>query len=154
MMKTYSQKQGEIEKSWHLVDAKGLVLGRMAAIIASILKGKHKPTFTPHMDGGDHVIVINADHVHLTGAKMENKIYYRHTGYPGGIRSTTPKERIGNGQSDRIITDAVRRMLGRGPLGRARLRHLRVYPGDQHPHQSVSPTPLDIGALNSKNRQR
>lgn len=152
--KTYSPKASELEKTWYLVDAKGLVLGRMAAILARILKGKHKPTFTPHADNGDNIIVINADHVHLTGAKFAKKIYYRHTGYPGGLRETTARERFDAGYSDRVITDAVRRMLGRGPLSRQRLLHLKVYRGAEHPHASLKPQAYDIASLNPKNSLR
>ncbi|PPR63789.1 MAG: 50S ribosomal protein L13 [Alphaproteobacteria bacterium MarineAlpha4_Bin2] len=152
-MKTYSMKTSEIDKKHYVVDAEGLVLGRMAAVIASVLRGKNKPTFTPHMDCGDNVIVVNAEKVVLTGKKMTNKKYYRHTGYPGGIREKTPEKILEGGRPGEVIEKAVQRMLPKGPLGRKQLSNLRVYSGPEHPHEAQKPEPLDIGAMNSKNKR-
>jgi len=152
-MKTYSAKPTEIEKKWIEIDAAGLVVGRLASQIALILRGKHKPTFTPHMDCGDNVIVINADKVVLTGKKMTNKVYYRHTGYPGGIKETTPERIIAGKFPGRVIMKAVERMLPGGPLSRQQLTNLKVFAGPEHKHGAQNPTRLDIGARNSKNKQ-
>lgn len=152
-MKTYSMKASEIDKKHYVVDADGLVLGRMAAVIATVLRGKNKPTYTPHMDCGDHVIVINADKVVLTGKKMTDKIYYRHTGYPGGIREKTPEKILEGSKPGEVIEKAVQRMLPRGPLGRQQFSNLRVYAGPEHPHEAQQPEPLDIAAMNSKNKR-
>jgi large subunit ribosomal protein L13 len=150
-MKTYSAKPAEVEKKWVLIDAKGLVVGRLASIIALRLRGKHLPTFTPHVDCGDNVIVINADKVVLTGRKREQKVYYHHTGYPGGIKERTAKFILDGRFPERVVEKAVERMLPRGPLGRRQLGNLRVYKGAEHPHAAQSPVSLDIGALNRKN---
>jgi len=150
-MKTYSAKPHEIEKKWVLIDAEGAVLGRLAAFAASLLRGKHKPTFTPHMDDGDHVVVINADKVVLTGRKRENKIYYWHTGYPGGIKNRTAAQILDGKHPDRVVSKAVQRMLPRGPLGRKQFKNLRVYAGSEHPHEAQQPEVLDFAGLNSKN---
>jgi len=152
-MKTYSAKPTEIEKKWVLIDAAGLVVGRMASQIALILRGKHKPTFTPHMDCGDNVIVINAEKIVFTGKKMSDKKYYRHTGYPGGIKETTPARIIEGKFPGRVIMKAVERMLPGGPLSRKQLTNLKVYAGTEHPHGAQQPTALDIGARNSKNKR-
>ncbi len=152
-MKTFSAKPSDIEKKWFIVDAEGLVLGRMAAEIAKILRGKNKPIFTPHMDCGDNVIVINAEKVALTGKKFDNKIYYRHTGYPGGIKSTTPRRILEGKFPERVIEMAIQRMIPKGPLGRDQLRNLKVYAGTEHPHEGQKPEVLDIGAQNPKNRK-
>jgi len=152
-MKTFSAKPSDIEKKWFIVDAEGLVLGRMAAEIAKILRGKHKTIFTPHMDCGDNVIVINAEKVALTGKKFDNKIYYRHTGYPGGIKSTTPRRILEGKFPERVIEMAIQRMIPKGPLGRDQLRNLKVYAGTEHPHEGQKPVVLDIGAQNPKNRK-
>jgi len=152
-MKTFSAKPSDIEKKWFIVDAEGLVLGRMAAEIAKILRGKNKPIFTPHMDCGDNVIVINADKVALTGKKLDNKIYYRHTGYPGGIKSTTPRRILEGKFPERVVEKAVQRMIPKGPLGRDQLRNLKVYAGVDHPHEGQKPEVLDIGAQNPKNKK-
>ncbi|TDI61895.1 MAG: 50S ribosomal protein L13 [Alphaproteobacteria bacterium] len=152
-MKTFSAKPSDIEKKWFIVDAEGLVLGRMAAEIAKILRGKHKTIFTPHMDCGDNVIVINAEKVALTGKKFDNKIYYRHTGYPGGIKSTTPRRILEGKFPERVIEMAIQRMIPKGPLGRDQLRNLKVYAGTEHPHEGQKPEVLDIGAQNPKNRK-
>lgn len=150
-MKTYSAKPSEIHKKWYLVDAEGLVLGRMAAEIAKILRGKHKTTFTPHMDCGDNVIVINADKVHLTGNKMNDKLFFWHTGFPGGVKQRTPKQTLTGKYPERVIEKAVERMITRGPLGRQQMRNLKVYGGASHPHEAQQPEKLDLGARNRKN---
>ncbi|MFO7298031.1 MAG: 50S ribosomal protein L13 [Pseudomonadota bacterium] len=150
-MKTYVAKPGEVEKKWVLIDAKGLVVGRLASIIATRLKGKHKPTYTPHVDMGDNVIVVNADKVVFTGKKYTDKVYYRHTGYPGGIKARTPRMIMEGKHPERIIELAVSRMLSRGPLQRKLLRNLRVYKGPDHPHVAQNPEVLDVAKLNRKN---
>ncbi len=152
-MKTFSATPKDIEKKWILIDADGLVLGRLAAVVATRLRGKHKPTYTPHMDCGDNVIVINADKVALTGRKLTEKKYYRHTGYPGGIKETTPERIFTSKRPEQVVEKAVERMIPRGPLGRAQLRHLRVYAGAEHPHAGQSPEVLDVAAMNPKNRR-
>ncbi len=150
-MKTYSAKAGEIEKKWIVIDAEGVVLGRLAAIIAQRLRGKHKPGFTPHMDMGDNVIVVNADKVHLTGRKRAQKTYYWHTGYPGGIKERTANQVLEGKFPERVVSKAVERMMPGGPLSRQQLRHLRVYAGTEHPHAAQAPEALDVAALNRKN---
>ena len=150
-MRTYSAKPSEIEKKWVVVDAEGLVLGRLASIIANYLRGKHKPTFTPHMDCGDNVIVVNAEKVKLTGNKMTQKQYYWHTGHPGGIKSRRVDQVLGGAHPERVITKAVQRMIARGPLGRQQMSNLRVYAGAEHPHEAQQPQVLDVAAMNPKN---
>jgi len=150
-MKTYSAKASEIEKKWILIDAEGLVVGRLATVIAMRLRGKHKPTFTPHMDCGDNVIVINAAKVLLTGQKLKKKVYYHHTGYIGGIKERTAGAIMAGKFPERIVEKAVERMLPRGPLGRTQMGHLKVYPGVEHPHDAQQPEKLDVAALNPKN---
>ncbi len=150
-MKTYSAKTGEIEKKWVLIDAKGLVVGRLAAIIATRLRGKHLPTFTPNQDMGDNVIVINADKVKFTGKKLDDKRFYWHTGYPGGIKDRTMREMLEGRFPERVVENAVRRMMPGGPLTRAQLKNLRVYAGSEHPHEAQQPEVLDVAALNTKN---
>jgi large subunit ribosomal protein L13 len=149
-MKTYFAKPGELDKKWVLIDGQGLVVGRLASLIAMRLKGKHKATYTPHVDTGDNVIVINADKVVFTGAKTDDKLYYRHTGYPGGIKQTTPR-RLMEKFPERILTLAVGRMLRRGPLQRKLMRNLKVYKGAAHPHEAQQPELLDVKSLNRKN---
>ena len=149
--KTYSAKASEIEKKWLLIDAKGLVVGRLASIIALHLRGKHKPSYTPHMDDGDHVVVINADQVVLTGRKKDQKVYFHHTGFPGGIKERTAKFILEGRFPERVLEKAVERMLPRGPLGRKQLGNLRVYSGSEHPHTAQQPQTLDVAAMNSKN---
>ncbi|MDQ2954631.1 MAG: 50S ribosomal protein L13 [Pseudomonadota bacterium] len=151
-MSTYSAKAADIEKKWVMVDAQGLVVGRLASIIALRLRGKHKPTFTPHVDDGDNVIVINAAKIVLTGRKREKKVYHRHTGFIGGIKETSAKSILEGRFPERILEKAVERMLPRGPLGRKQLGNLRVYPGPDHPHEAQQPQMLDVGAMNRKNR--
>ena len=150
-MKTFSANPSNIEKKWILIDAEGLVLGRLASLIAMRLRGKHKATFTPHMDCGDNVIVINADKVKLTGRKYENKKYYWHTGHPGGIKERTARQIIEGRFPERVIQKAVQRMLPGGPLSRVQMSNLRVYGGAEHPHEAQSPEVLDVKSLNSKN---
>ena len=152
-MKTYSMKASEIDKKHYVVDAEGLVLGRMAAVIATVLRGKNKPTYTPHMDCGDHVIVINAEKIVLTGNKLTDKKYYRHTGYPGGIRERTPEKILESKRPGEVIEKAVQRMLPRGPLGRQQFSNLRVYVGSEHPHEAQQPETLDIAGMKSKNKR-
>lgn len=153
-MKTYSAKPADIEKSWVLIDAEGLVVGRLATIIANRLRGKHKPSFTPHMDCGDNVIVVNADKVVFTGNKRRDKTYYWHTGYPGGIKSRTADKILDGQHPERVIEKAVERMIPRGPLGRQQMKNLRVYAGSEHPHEAQQPEPLDLVAMNPKNAVR
>ncbi len=150
-MNTYSAKPTEIERNWCVIDAEGLVLGRMASIISMRLRGKHKPTFTPHMDCGDHIIVINADKVQLTGRKRTDKVYYRHTGYPGGIKSVTAGKVLEGEHPERVVIKAVERMVSRNPLGRQQMRKLHVYAGADHPHEAQNPEVLDVAAMNPKN---
>jgi len=150
-MKTYSAKPSEVDRKWLLIDAEGVVLGRLAVIVATFLRGKHKPIYTPHIDCGDHVIVINADKVRLTGNKMTDKIYHRHTGYPGGIKSTTPEKIFAGKHPERVVLKAVERMIPKGPLGRQQFTKLRVYASAQHPHESQKPEIIDVAAMNPKN---
>ena len=150
-MKTYVAKAGEVEKAWIVIDADGLVVGRLAALIATRLKGKHKAIYTPHVDCGDNVIVVNAEKVVFTGNKHEDKVYYRHTGYPGGIKTTTPRRIIEGKFPGRVIEKAVERMLKRGPLQRKLMRNLKIYAGGEHPHAAQSPAKIDIAKLNRKN---
>jgi large subunit ribosomal protein L13 len=152
-MKTYSAKASEIEKKWFVIDADGLVLGRLASQIARILRGKHKPTFTPHMDCGDNVIVVNAEKVKLTGRKLGDKVYYWHTGYPGGIKQRTAGQILEGKHPDRIIGKAVERMISRNRLGRQQMRNLRVYAGPEHPHEAQQPEVLDVASWNPKNKR-
>ena len=148
MKTTYIAKASEVEKKWFLIDADGLVLGRLATIIASRLRGKHKVTFTPHVDCGDNVIVINAEKVKLTGKKAEDKIFYWHTGYPGGIKGQTIGSRLTGKFPERVIEKAVERMITRGPLGRRQMGNLKVYAGAAHPHEAQNPVVLDVAAMN------
>jgi large subunit ribosomal protein L13 len=150
-MKTFSLKPAEVDKKWVLIDAKGLVVGRLASIIAMRLRGKHKASYTPHVDCGDNVIVINADKVVFTGRKREQKVYYHHTGYPGGIKERSAKAILDGRFPERVVEKAVERMLPRGPLFRKILGNLRVYKGEEHPHTAQQPEALDVAALNSKN---
>ncbi|MEN9707602.1 MAG: hypothetical protein RIQ68_10 [Pseudomonadota bacterium] len=149
--KTTSTKTAEVQKNWVLIDAEGLVVGRLATIIAMRLRGKHKPSYTPHMDDGDHIIVINADKVVLTGRKRDQKMYYHHTGFIGGIKERSAKFILEGRFPERIVEKAVERMLPRGPLGRQQLSNLRVYKGAEHPHVAQNPVTLDVASLNSKN---
>ena len=150
-MKTFSLKTADIQKKWVVIDAEGLVVGRLASIVAMRLRGKHKPTYTPHMDCGDNVVVINADKVKFTGRKREQKVYYHHTGYIGGIKERSAKAILEGKFPERIVEKAVQRMLPRGPLFRQIMGNLRVYKGGEHPHEAQQPEALDVGALNRKN---
>jgi large subunit ribosomal protein L13 len=149
--KTYSAKASDIEKKWILIDAKGLIVGRLASLVALRLRGKHKPTFTPHLDDGDNVIIINAEKVVLTGRKRDDKVYHHYTGYQGGIKERTARFLLEGKYPERVIEKAVERMLPRGPLGRRQLGNLRVYKGTEHPHAAQNPTVLDVASLNTKN---
>ncbi len=153
-MKTYSAKAKEIEKKWLLVDADGLVVGRAATIIANRLRGKHKSTFTPHMDCGDHVIVVNAEKVVLTGNKRKDKTYYWHTGFPGGIKERKAHQILDGKFPERVLEAAVKRMLPGGPLKRMQMTYLRIYKGPSHPHEAQNPEKLDIKSMNPKNSLR
>ena len=151
-MTTYAAKPAEVEKKWVMIDATGLVVGRLASIIALRLRGKHLPTFTPHVDCGDNVVVINAAKIALTGRKREKKIYQYHTGYIGGIKERTARWVLEGKFPERVVEKAVERMLPRGPLARRQLGNLRVYPGPDHPHTAQQPVKLDVGAMNRKNK--
>lgn len=150
-MKTYSAKTGEIEKKWVLIDARGLIVGRLAAVVADRLRGKHKPGYTPHIDCGDNVIVINAELVRFTGNKLDGRRFHWHTGHPGGIKDRTMRELLEGDHPERVVEKAVERMLSRGPLARQQMSNLRVYAGPAHPHEAQQPATLDVAALNSKN---
>lgn len=150
-MKTFTQKPAEVEKKWIIIDAEGLVVGRMASLVALRLRGKHKATFTPHVDDGDNVIIINAAKIVLTGKKYTDKKYFWHTGYPGGIKERTARAILEGRFPERVVEKAVERMLPRGPLGRRQMKNLRVYAGAAHPHEAQQPTPFDVAAMNSKN---
>ena len=153
-MTTYTAKAKDIVKDWVLIDAEGLIVGRAAAIIANRLRGKHKPTFTPHMDCGDHIIVINAEKIVLTGRKNQQKTYYWHTGFPGGIKERKAGKILEGAHPERVLEQAVKRMLPGGPLKRQQMTHLRIYKGAAHPHEAQSPKKLDIRAMNPKNAVR
>lgn len=152
-MKTFSQKNETVEKKWILIDAEGLVVGRLASLVALRLRGKHKPTFTPHIDDGDNVIIVNADKVVFTGKKYTDKTYYWHTGHPGGIKERKARQILEGRFPERVVEKAVERMLPEGPLARQQLRNLRVYTGSSHPHEAQKPESLDVAALNSKNKR-
>ena len=152
-MKTYSAKPSEIERKWCIIDAEGLVLGRLASVVALRLRGKHKPMYTPHMDCGDNIIIINAEKVQLTGNKRRDKTYYRHTGHPGGIKSRTAGQILDGAHPERVMIKAVERMISRNKLGRQQMTKLHVYAGAEHPHEAQQPEALDIGAMNTKNKR-
>jgi large subunit ribosomal protein L13 len=150
--KTTSTKTAEVQKNWVLIDAEGLVVGRLATIIAMRLRGKHKPSYTPHMDDGDHIIVINADKVKFTGKKLTDKVYYRHTGYIGGIKGITAGKVIDSKFPERVLEKAVERMLPKeSPLARRQMTHLRIYNSAEHPHEAQNPQVIAFAGLNSKN---
>ena len=151
-MKTFSATPADIDKKWILIDAEGVVLGRLASIVAMRLRGKHKASFTPHMDMGDNVIVINADKVQLTGNKR-NKPNYWHTGHPGGIKTRTAGGILGGVHPERVVIKAVERMISRNPLGREQMRKLHVYAGAEHPHAGQQPQVLDVASMNPKNKR-
>ena len=153
-MKTYSAKPAEVEKKWVLIDGDGLVVGRLASLIAMRLRGKHKPSYTPHVDCGDNVIVVNADKVVFTGRKLQQKKFFWHTGYPGGIKERTMEKLLGGAHPERVLTKAVERMMPKdSPLARKQMTNLRVYAGTDHPHAAQSPEALDIAAMNRKNKR-
>jgi large subunit ribosomal protein L13 len=154
IMKTFSLRAEDVKKEWFIVDAEGLVLGRLATIVAKYLKGKHKPNYTPHVDCGDNIIVINAEKVYLTGNKLDDKKFYWHTGYAGGIKEQTIRERIEGDHPERVITKAVERMIARGPLGRDIMTNLRVFKGPNHTLTRQNPKVLDIASMNPKNSKR
>ncbi len=150
-MKTFSLKKNDIKKNWILIDAKNAVLGRLAVISATILRGKNKPEYTPNQDCGDNLIIINSDHVQLKGKKAENKIYYRHTGYPGGIKETTPNKMKEKNKSEEIIKLAIKRMIPSGPLGKQQLSNCKIYRDSNHKHEAQNPKTIDIASMNRKN---
>ncbi len=152
-MKTYSAKPSEVEKKWFVIDAEGVVLGRLASIISMRLRGKHKPMYTPHIDCGDNIIVINAEKVKLTGTKRTDKTYFWHTGYPGGIKSRTADKILDGAHPERVVSKAVQRMISKGPLGRVQLKKLHVYAGAEHQHEAQQPEVLDVAAMNPKNKR-
>ncbi len=152
-MKTYSMKPAEVDKKWFVIDADGLILGRMAVVIADTLRGKRKPGYTPHVDCGDNIVVVNAEKVALTGKKLTDKIYYRHTGYPGGIKSRTAKQILQGKKPTDVIYLAVQRMLPKNKLARTQFSNLKVFAGPSHPHEAQKPEPLDIAAMNPKNKR-
>jgi large subunit ribosomal protein L13 len=153
-MKTYSAKPGEVEKKWLLIDAEGVVLGRLASIIAMRLRGKHKPQFTPHVDCGDNVIVVNAEKVRVTGNKLQDKVFYWHTGHPGGVKQRTMGQILAGRFPERAIEKAVERMMKKeSPLARRLMKNLKVYKGPSHPHEAQQPQAFDVGALNPKNKR-
>ena len=149
---TKSAKPAEVEKKWHLIDADGLVVGRLASIVANILRGKHKPSFTPHVDCGDHVVIINADKVRFTGKKLQDKRYYKHTGYAGGIKEVTAAKVLEGRFPERVLEKAVERMLPKeSPLARKQMTHLRIYNAGEHPHEAQNPETIAFASLNAKN---
>ncbi len=153
MKTTLSLKPAEVTKNWVLIDAEGVVLGRLASVIAMRLRGKHKPQFTPHVDCGDNVVVINAQKVHVTGNKAEQAVLYYHTGYAGGIKGRSIRQRLESAHPERVLEKAVERMITRGPLQRQQMRHLYVYAGPEHKHEAQQPVPLDVAAMNPKNKR-
>jgi large subunit ribosomal protein L13 len=154
MLKTTSSiKPSEVKKGWILIDAEGVVLGRLAVVIANRLRGKHKPQFTPHVDCGDNVVVVNAAKVKVTGNKLDQSVFYYHTGYPGGIKGRTIRSRLESKHPERVLEKAVERMITRGPLQRAQMKHLHIYGGPSHPHDGQQPVTLDVSALNPKNKR-
>jgi large subunit ribosomal protein L13 len=150
-MKTFSQKNETVVKKWILIDATNLVVGRLASIVAMHLRGKHLPTYTPNIDMGDNVIIINAEKVKLTGNKLDQRKFFWHTGHPGGIKDRTQRQLLNGRFPERVLENAVRRMIPSGPLGRQQLKNLRVYAGSEHPHEAQQPTTLDVAAMNPKN---
>ncbi|MBV6632722.1 MAG: 50S ribosomal protein L13 [Alphaproteobacteria bacterium] len=152
-MSTYSAKPSEVERKWYVIDAEGVVLGRLASIIATRLRGKHKPMFTPNIDCGDHIVVINAEKVVLTGNKAKDSIFYWHTGYPGGIKGKSKGEILEGKHPHRVVEKAVERMLPKGNLGKQQIKKLRVYAGTEHPHEAQQPEVLDVANMNPKNKR-
>jgi len=152
-MSTFSAKPSDIKKGWTLIDANGLVLGRLATIIATRLRGKHKAAYTPHMDDGDHIVVINAAKIAITGNKGKQSINYWYSGFPGGLKEHSKGAILAGKHPERVLLKAVERMVPRGPMGRKVMSHLRVYPGAEHPHEAQTPVVLDVAALNRKNKR-
>jgi len=152
-MKTFSAKPSDVNKKWVVIDADGVVLGRLASIVSMRLRGKHLTTYTPHIDMGDNVIIINAEKVALTGRKLTDKVFYWHTGFPGGIKGRTMGQLLGGKYPERVVTKAVERMITRGPLGRAQMKNLRVYSGPAHPHEAQQPEVVDVAGMNPKNKR-
>ena len=152
-MKTFSATPSDIERKWFVVDAQDVVLGRLAAVVANRLRGKHKAMFTPHMDCGDHIVIVNAEKIKLTGRKLQNKKFYWHTGYPGGIKERTMDKLLNGDHPERVIQKAVERMMSRGPLRSQVLSKLHVYAGTEHPHDAQQPEVLDLAAMNDKNKR-
>jgi len=152
-MKTYVAKPADVERKWYVVDAEDVVLGRLAAEVAKILRGKHKPTFTPHVDCGDFVVVVNAEKVKLTGNKRDREFFYWHTGWPGGIKAQSLGQRLDGRHPERVVEKAVERMVSRNPLGRQVMRKLKVYAGPEHPHEAQQPEALDLAQRNPKNKR-
>jgi large subunit ribosomal protein L13 len=142
-VRTFTQKQAEIERDWYVVDAEGETLGRLASRIAPILKGKHKPIYTPHLDCGDYVIIVNAEKVRVTGRKLDQKLYHRHSGYPGGLKSISLRNQLDK-HPERVLQSAIRGMLPKNKLGRRMIKKLKVYAGDTHPHDAQQPKPLEL----------
>ena len=153
-MSTYTAKPGDITKKWVLIDATNLVVGRLASIVAMHLRGKHLPTYTPNMDMGDNVIIINAEKVKLTGNKLDQRKFFWHTGHPGGIKDRTQRQLLDGRFPERVLENAVRRMIPSGPLGRQQMKNLRVYKGGEHPHEAQQPEMLDVAAMNPKNKRK
>ncbi|MBO0712025.1 MAG: 50S ribosomal protein L13 [Acetobacteraceae bacterium] len=153
MKTTLSLKPAEVKKDWVLIDAEGLILGRLASLVASRLRGKHKPQFTPHVDCGDNVVIVNARKVRVTGNKADQSVFYYHTGYPGGIKGRTVRQRLESAHPERVIEKAVERMISRGPLQRRQMKHLHIYAGAEHPHEGQQPKRLDVAAMNPKNKR-
>ncbi len=153
MKTTISLKPAEVSKDWVLIDAEGVVLGRLASLIAMRLRGKHKPQYTPHVDCGDNVVVVNAGKVQITGNKADQSVFYWHTGYPGGIKGRTIRQRLAGKHPEQVLEKAVERMITRGPLQRRQMRHLYVYAGPEHPHDGQQPRRLDVAAMNPKNKR-
>ncbi|NQV57207.1 MAG: 50S ribosomal protein L13 [Rhodospirillales bacterium] len=152
-MKTYSAKPAEIDHGWYVIDAENLVLGRLASFVAMRLRGKHKSTYTPHIDCGDNIVIVNAEKVALTGNKLADKIYYHHTGHPGGIKAITAGKVLAGKHPERVVIKAVERMISRNPLGRQQMRKLHVYVGPEHKHEAQKPEAIDFGVMNSKNKR-
>ncbi|MBN9001350.1 MAG: 50S ribosomal protein L13 [Rhizobiales bacterium] len=151
-MKTFSAKPAEVTKKWVVIDASGLVVGRLATLVAMRLRGKHLPTYTPHVDCGDNVIVINAEKVKFTGKKLADKVYYKHTGYAGDIKEVTAQKVLEGRFPERVLEKAIERMIPRGPLGRQQMRNLRIFAGSEHPHEGQSPEVIDVASMNRKNK--
>lgn len=142
-MRTYTEKAADIKREWFVIDAEGQTLGRLASRVVPILKGKHKPTYTPHLDCGDFVIVVNVDKLRVTGRKLDQKLYYRHSQYPGGLRSVSLRDQLAT-HPERVLEAAVRGMLPKNRLGRRMIQKMKVYAGDSHPHQAQQPKPLEM----------